>query len=256
MSREGWAEALDTVSAAHRPLIAMDFDGTLAPFQLDPSLARIAPAGVTALARLIAVPELALALITGRSLADLLTVAEIPVGTRIVGDHGAQTGYLDDAGPVVSEVALTPEQNGLLAELVNELSPLAQDGAWVEFKTTSVVLHTRPMASRQEAAALRERARAIGHRLGGIVLDGKELIEFAVIRVTKGEALARLRVDHRAGIVLFAGDDQTDETAMARLTRDDIGIRVGGGPTAATLRMADPAEFTEFLALLADRLAP
>jgi trehalose-phosphatase len=185
---------------------------------------------------------------------DLLTVAELPVGTRVVGDHGAQFGYLDDAGPVVEDVTLTPAQRAQLTALGEALDGIVGDGAWVESKPTTVVLHTRPMTSRDDAEAKRDQAREIGHRLGARVLDGKEMVELAVIHVTKGEALRRLRADHRAGIVLFAGDDVTDESAMTELTRADIGIKVGDGPSAATVRMAGPADMVAFLAALADRL--
>jgi trehalose 6-phosphate phosphatase len=243
------------MSEAHRPLVALDFDGTLAPFQLDPSKARIPPAGVDALRRLVEVPDLALAVVTGRSLSDLLAVAELPVGTRVVGDHGAQFGYLDDDGPIIQEVNLTSTQRAQLAQLGDALNALVGDGAWVESKPTTVVLHTRPMTSSAAGEAKRDQARAIGHRLGAQVLDGKEMVELAVVHVTKGEAISTLRADHRAGIVLFAGDDVTDESAMRELTRDDIGIKVGDGPSAATVRLAGPADMVVFLGELADRLS-
>jgi trehalose 6-phosphate phosphatase len=163
---------------------------------------------------------------------------------------------MDDAGPIIVPVDLTDAQRQLLGRLAAAIEPLGIGGAWVEHKATSVVLHTRPMQSRDAAADLRERARAIGQRVGGIVLDGKELIEFAVVRSTKGEAVATLRRDHRAGIVLYAGDDVTDETVFTLLTRDDVGIRVGEGTTAARWRVPDPAEMVAFLGTLADRLEP
>ncbi|MDR0432955.1 MAG: trehalose-phosphatase [Bifidobacteriaceae bacterium] len=254
MSRDHWATALDQMANAHRPLVALDFDGTLAPFQVNPSLSRIPPAGVAALRRLVAVPELALAVVTGRSLTDLMTVADLPVGTRLAGDHGAQFGVIDDAGPILEPVHLTPDQSSLLTAVMAALNELVGDGAWVEPKTTRAVLHTRPMASAEQASAKRELARQIGAELGANVLDGKEMVELAVVKATKAQALAKLRADHRAGIVLFAGDDVTDETVLTTLTRDDVGIKVGPGHSGATVRLADPAEMVQFLTDLADRL--
>jgi trehalose 6-phosphate phosphatase len=253
VKHEHWGGALDTMVGAHRPLVALDFDGTLAPFQLDSSKSRIPATGVKVLTRLVTVPELALAMITGRTLEDLLSVAQLPAGTRLVGDHGVQFGYLDDSGPVLDPVDLTSQQRQMLLALTDALGELVRDGAWIEHKTTSVVFQTRPMASRDEAAGLREQARAIGHALGAAVLDGKEMVELGIVHADKGEALARLREGHRAGIVLFAGDDVTDESAFRTLTRDDIGIKVGAGPSAARLRADGPDDLIVFLADLADR---
>ena len=76
-------------------------------------------------------------------------------------------------------------------------------------------------------------------------MEGDEVVELAVLPVTKGEALIRLRHDievrrHRRVAVLYAGDDVTDETAFARLKLPDVGIKVGHAPTVASFRVADP----------------
>jgi trehalose 6-phosphate phosphatase len=52
--------------------------------------------------------------------------------------------------------------------------------------------------------------------------------------------------------VLFAGDDVTDEDALASLGEYDLGIRVGPGDTAATVRVAGIRELAAGLGLLAD----
>jgi trehalose-phosphatase len=110
------------------------------------------------------------------------------------------------------------------------------------------------MASREAAEQIRAQARQIGVHLNATALEGKEVVELAVVKVSKGEALARLRAEHRAGIVLYAGDDVTDETVFATLGRDDIGIKVGDGASAAKLRASDPADVARFLQMLADQL--
>ncbi|KTS55261.1 hypothetical protein NS206_17615 [Microbacterium testaceum] len=47
--------------------------------------------------------------------------------------------------------------------------------------------------------------------------------------------------------MLFAGDDVTDEDALRSLGPGDLGIRVGGGETAATLRVDDIDAFVTVL---------
>ena len=52
--------------------------------------------------------------------------------------------------------------------------------------------------------------------------------------------------------MLFAGDDVTDEDALASLEPADLGVRVGPGETSASVRVQDAREFADLLAALAD----
>ncbi len=51
--------------------------------------------------------------------------------------------------------------------------------------------------------------------------------------------------------MLFAGDDVTDEDALRSLGAGDLGVRIGGGETAATLRVDDIAAFVTVLEQIA-----
>jgi trehalose-phosphatase len=247
--------ALDRLTAARRPLLALDFDGTLAPLRANPDDSRLTPSARTALASLAAQPHVTLALISGRGLQDLAARAEVPPGTILVGSHGAEAGVIDPTGALAARpFRLTEAQAARLAELAGRVDHLARDGVWVEHKPASVVFHTRPMADRAEAGRLRQAAAAIGRDLGAAVTDGKEAMELGVADSTKAGAVARLRADRGNDVVLFAGDDATDETALAALGPGDIGIKVGEGATAAGWRVDGPEAMAAFLAELASRL--
>lgn len=233
-----------TLAAAvpDRPLlVALDFDGTLAPLQNDPAASRIIPAGVELLARLHTDPALVLALVSGRALADLHVLAQVPVGTRLVGSHGAERGRTAPGGLERDEVRLDDAQRALLAELAARAAAIATEhaGVWVETKPTSVVVHTRP-ADPDVAARAEERAVAMGEQTGAHVLHGKAVVELAVQEAGKGQALAALRAETGARTVLYAGDDVTDERAFAALGADDVTVKVGTGPTLARFRVNDP----------------
>ena len=89
------AAALAALAAdpARRPLlVALDFDGMLAPLQDDPSASRILPGGVDALARLAGTPGVALALVSGRAMADLHTLAQVPRRARSSSAATARSG--------------------------------------------------------------------------------------------------------------------------------------------------------------------
>src|SRR5699024_1521202 len=89
-------------------------------------------------------------------------------------------------------------------------------------------------------------------------LRGNQVVELAVVPATKGEALTVLRAELARGAdsppTLYAGDDVTDETALATLSDGDVGIKVGDAPSVAAFRVADPNAVADVLeALLRER---
>lgn len=246
------------VSAVHhggRALLALDFDGVLAPLQDDPELSRALPESAAALRRLAEVPGVTLALVSGRAVGDLAAKADVPDGTWLVGSHGAERGRWTPEGLDRVPLAVPPEAQALLSTLRAELEA-AVDGTTgrLERKPASVVLHTRT-AARDDAERLTALALGLGSRPGVDAIHGKDVVELAVLRVTKGDALEALRTEIDADVLLYAGDDVTDERAFAVLRPDDVTVRVGPGETAARFRVADPHAMATVLAGLADGLA-
>lgn len=249
---------LSTLAAdtGRRPLlVALDFDGTLAPLQDDPAASRIVPAGVEVLARLAATPGVALALVSGRAMHDLHTLAHVPAGTFLIGSHGAERARVTTFGLDRDVVQLTDEQADRLASLGAEAAQIARgrDGVWVETKPTAVVVHTR-LAEAVDAEPAEQEAITLGERLGSGVLHGKDVVEISVLRASKGEALTALRDEIGAPVVLYAGDDVTDEHAFEALREGDVTVKVGQGATAARYRVDGPDELVDALTTLADRL--
>ena len=239
-----------------RPLlVALDFDGTLAPLRDDPTLSRVLPECVEPLRRIAASDEVALALVSGRALHDLHALAEVPVGTYLIGSHGAERARVARHGLDRDVVQLTDEQADRLASLGARASAIARgrDGVWVETKPTAVVVHTR-LAERDDAEVAEREALALGDELGSGVLHGKDVVEISVLHASKGEALQALRDELGAPVVVYAGDDVTDEHAFRALGERDVTIKVGDGDTAARLHVADPQEMTAALAALAEAL--
>jgi trehalose 6-phosphate phosphatase len=231
-------------------LVALDFDGTLAPLVDDPTAARMAPAARAAVDRLAAALQgttTRLALVSGRNLADLARCGEPPEGTYLVGSHGAETGHVGAHGVEAVPVELTDDQRHRLDELRAGLAAAVagREGAWVQDKPSAAVLHTR-LASADDTVAAQAAADAVAEHLGLHAMHGQDVVEVAVVETSKGEAVDRLRdvVGQDVGAggrarVLYAGDDTTDETAFAVLGDGDLGIKVGPGETRATHRVAD-----------------
>ena len=235
------AAALDGLAAAPRLLVALDFDGVLAPIVDVPSQARPLPGSARALAALATLPGTTVALVSGRGLADLAAVSGFGAPVRLVGSHG---GEFDDGGAVLDD-----EQRARLESLTAELATLVDGapGVALEHKPAGVAVHVRN-AGPDVAARVLDAVRAGPARHAGVdATPGKAVLDLAVLQVNKGLAIDVLRERTGADAVLFAGDDVTDETGFAVLRDGDVGVKVGDGETAAAHRVPDPPAVAELL---------
>ena len=233
--------ALDGLAAAPRLLVALDFDGVLAPIVDVPSQARPLPGSARALGALATLPDTTVALVSGRGLADLAAVSGFGAPVRLVGSHG---GEFDDGGAVLDD-----EQRARLESLTAELETLVDGapGVALEHKPAGVAVHVRNAAP-DVAARVLDAVRAGPARRAGVdATPGKAVLDLAVLQVNKGLAIDVLRERTGADAVLFAGDDVTDETGFAVLRAGDVGVKVGEGETAAAHRVPDPPAVAQFL---------
>ncbi|KJL43465.1 trehalose-phosphatase [Microbacterium trichothecenolyticum] len=247
-------EAIDKLAASDRLLVALDFDGTLSPLEDEPMDARMLPAAREAVDALVATPDTIVAFVSGRSLVDLRVIAEHDDTSRVLlaGSHGAEFWIPGEGivshGEDETDVALRDTLRGRAEDATAHL-----DGVWIEPKTFGFGVHTR----RATAEAAEEANRRVDAIVAGEAphwrrRTGHNIVEFAFRHEGKDSAIAELRERVGATAVLFAGDDVTDEDALASLGEDDLGVRVGEGPTSATVRVADIAALAVLLQQLAE----
>ncbi|MFE0800684.1 trehalose-phosphatase [Streptomyces sp. NPDC058812] len=212
-------EGLDALlTGPGRAVIALDFDGTLAPIVADPDRARAHPDAVPALAAL--APKVAsVAVITGRP-AEVAVhhggFADVPGLDHLVvlGHYGAErwdaaTGALTTPEPHPGVAAVRAELPGLL-----ERSGAGQ-GTWIEEKGHAVAVHTRRAPDPQAAFdALRAPLTDLASRHGLIVEPGRMVLELRPPGMDKGAALREYVRELDAGAVLYAGDDLGDLPAF------------------------------------------
>lgn len=233
------------VARAARLLVVCDFDGTMSPLVGDPAEATIDPHALSALRALSLMPGTTAAVLSGRGLSDLRARLGDHSRVRLIGSHGGEAESRTGV--------LSPLQLDLLDSLQHELALLADGlpGAAVERKPQGVAFHFR-RADAASAAAVLPRVVQLCDRFADVHLRrGKCVIEFAVVPVTKGDALTELRADHDPNCTIFLGDDTTDEDAFAALLATDIGVKVGPGPTLARFRVDGVAEAARLLTELA-----
>jgi trehalose 6-phosphate phosphatase len=209
-----------------KPLLALDFDGTLAPIVPEPAEATIDPRVLPLLEPL--KRRLPLAIVSGRGIDDL--TARIPLtGLDLVGNHGNEWG----GNAVDAETSAAGErrarQRQVVGEWAAELQPaLAAMGSGISFehKSVSLSIHYRQMAdpqrARNELLGLVARLRPAPE-----MIDGKFVLNLmAPGLVTKFEAIEELKARYDAGTVIFVGDDVTDERVFERAPPDWLTVRV------------------------------
>ena len=225
-------------------LVALDFDGTLAPISPHPGDARPVPGARQVLRDLLATGA-TVAVITGRDVASLLAVsgfAGVP-GLIIYGTHGAerwQAGELRRPTP-------PPGLNELRHALPALLEQACGDPAvWIEDKELSLVIHARLTGEPERVlsslhAPVTEAAAAAG--LG--VRPGREVLEICIPGLDKGTAIRELISDGTTA-VCYAGDDVGDLHAVAevrawarRTGRPALVVGVGPGGHGPVAELAD-----------------
>jgi trehalose 6-phosphate phosphatase len=248
------SQALKTLAATEHLLVALDFDGTLSPLVERAEDARSLAGSAAAVQALAALPGTTTALISGRALESLRSVAEPGPDTLLIGSHGAETW----TGAGREPFTLTGNQQSLLEAATTIIQQVVDThaGTRIEFKPAGVVLHTRTAEDDIARAAVEAARTGLAGLPGLSITDGKRVLEVSVVQADKGSGLDRLRAFTGATAVFFAGDDVTDEHAQRRLGPQDVGVKVGDGDSAARYRVASPAALTAVLEeLLALRAA-
>lgn len=240
-----------------RLVLVFDYDGTLTSLVAHPRLAHLDPALHGVLARLAAMPRVAVGVVSGRGLDDLIGM----VGLERL-SYGGSTGLeLELAGE-----RLIPAEALKSRALLDSLSVAferwlaAYPGAWVEKKPFGFTVHYRQLAS-DRIEPLRTEALALlaPHVASLHILDGPLAIEVVpAIERDKATALRAIVAHGGAGpaAVLFAGDAPNDAPALAAAAeRGGIALGIGPEPPVeAAFRLPDPAALHGLLAALADAL--
>lgn len=235
---EGEAALADTMR--QRPLLAFDFDGTLAPIVARPDDARVPPAVAHRLQRL--AQRVPVAVISGRRVHDLRPRL-LFVPWRVVGNHGAE-----DESPLQAErdaAALAPARACLAAAA----DALHDAGVVVEDKGLSIALHYRLSSDR--AAAQRAIEEALADLPPSLKTFGGKMVVNLVAAWArdKADAVAELVDASGAAAAVFIGDDVNDEPVFARDEPSWFTVRVGQDDPASAARwfLDGPADLPRLL---------
>ncbi|MGN6475033.1 MAG: trehalose-phosphatase [Mycobacteriales bacterium] len=216
-------------------LLAVDFDGTLAPIVARPEDARpVAEAnGVLAeLARRLG----AVAIISGRPAAEVAALAGIGSASavRVLGHYGLQQWH--------NGVVTSPEPApgiALARARLGDLLEGADAGVRVEDKQHSLAIHTRGASHPDiELAGLEPGLEALADACGLEAVPGRYVIELRPPGVDKGSALRDLVGQVQARVVIYIGDDLGDLPAFDVIAAMHAESALAG----LTIASVDPAD--------------
>jgi trehalose 6-phosphate phosphatase len=207
--------------ACSNMLLALDFDGTLAPIVSDPARAAMR-ATTRELLRRVAGRHPCV-VISGRARSDLRRRLDGTGVAAVIGNHG-----LEPSSVTASAQRVVRRWLPLLRERLDEVR-----GITIEGKGLSIAIHYRNAPQR---AATRRRIDGVVAELDGVrVLGGKLVVNLLPAGAPhKGSALEATRERFACDTALYVGDDETDEDVFAldqpgRL----LAIRVGRRPGSA-----------------------
>lgn len=202
-------------------LLALDYDGTLAPIVADPSLAVMRTATRALLER--ACSHYPVVVISGRAQADVRALLGAVAVRDVVGNHGIE--------PWAGTRRLVEEVRRWVPLVTERLAGCK--GVHVEDKAYSLAIHYRHSREKRRArAAIQEATRP----LGDVRIIGGKMVVNVLPRDAphKGVALERERDRWACDTAIYVGDDETDEDVFeldqpGRL----LSVRVGMKRTSA-----------------------
>lgn len=232
--------------------LLLDIDGTLLDFAATPREVWVPPELRRTLQGLLHRTGGALALVSGRALADL-DLLFAPLELPAIGGHGAELrpapGHLSDPNRTLG---LDPRLKRKLAA-VAEIGP----GVLLEDKGYSLAIHFRLAPDKGDAVQNAVTAVCAGFpELPVEVMPGKAVVEVKPRAFDKATAVVELmRLPPFAGRrPVFVGDDVTDERVFPVLPSfGGVGFSVGRDIDTAAGRFDRPADVRDWLAELLAR---
>lgn len=235
-------------------VVLLDVDGTLAPIAATPEAAAVPDDTRAAVALVAALPDVHVALVSGRGASDARRMVRVP-GIWAIGNHGCEVVAPD--GTATIDPLIAPFEDAM-ARVHRELSAVLSTvpGVIVEDKRWTLSIHVR-QADPGSVPLVQGEVDRVAAAAGLDVHHGKMVFEVRPpVRVDKGTAIVALaeRLGAQEGAAVFIGDDRTDEDGFRALRGwfpEAITIRVAppdGGATDAEFTVADTDDVRRFLA--------
>ena len=249
------SQLLNAFDKAQSRLIMLDYDGTLAPFASMPQSAVPSQDLIDLLEQLVRDKQSTVALISGRSRADLKRWFAGISNLWIAAEHGAVLWS------PVSRTWEQPHQDAsdkwkscvypILEHFVDRTP-----GSFIEEKEFSLVWHYRMADPEFGEWLANDLVANLDHMLAESpvkAIKGQKTVEVKSLWANKGRVYSRLLTsDAVPDFIMAAGDDVTDEDLFAQLPESAWTIHIGRNPSRATYYLSNPDEMIALLAQLVE----
>jgi trehalose 6-phosphate phosphatase len=226
-------------------LLALDYDGTLTSIVDDPVEALLSSSTRHLLSELARRDDVDVAIVSGRALVDLQDMVAIP-GVIYAGNHG-----MEISGPCLrfiepSAQASAPVLHEMALDLGTNLRQVP--GAFVEDKGLTLSIHYRKVVPGDVEEVWDTVLCAVEPMSDRFhITRGAKVFEvLPLVHWNKGAAVTWIeeQLGFPGALVVYVGDDATDEHAFSALDGNDVTIKVGDGTaaTAARFLLPSPAE--------------
>lgn len=217
---------IDLLGKHQKILCAFDLDGTLTPLRKRPQDTVVSPEVKRLLKRLARHPRLALAIISGRSLKDVLKLVRIK-GIYYSGNHGLELRA--PRGKTRVFYNRRDYQTVRRASRVVKKKLAHIKGVIIEDKGIMLGIHYRMVPLRRQARlveAVKNILAGLDNRHHFCLGYGKKFVEFRPrLAFSKGMVLKRImnQPGLRSAYPIYFGDDLTDEDAFKVVSRRNVG---------------------------------
>ena len=221
----GLPDFRERLAKAGSVFFGLDYDGTLAPFTEERMEAAPLEGIPDILSGLNRLQRAKVAIISGRPVDEIFKLIG-DLGLLVSGSHGYEL-YLPGAGTDITTP--TPLQTVGLDRGFAAAAEFDFEHN-IERKVASIAAHTRAVSDDQRAlieTKLLEKWRSFAFTYELEVSHFNGGIELRSTGWNKGDILLRIMKMHVSDLVVYIGDDTTDEDAFEVIEHSGIGIKVG-----------------------------
>ncbi len=249
----GWKRIESRLRSGGQLALFLDYDGTLTAIRKTPDKAILSRTAHRVLKELARMETIRLTIVTGRSMSSIRKLVRTG-DIAYAANHGFHI-LLDGKEWIHPGIAVF---SGLLSGLHREIRTVLEryPGAIIEDKKMTLSVHYRNLRNAL-VPSLRRNVHAVVRSFDPtlVITHGKKVMEIRPpVPWDKGRAvlmMLRERAVFRKPLVVYAGDDATDEDAFRSLRNSAITIKVGRErPTHARYYLKDTAEVLRFLRCL------
>ncbi len=252
---KSWKTVSAKIKKSASIFLLLDFDGTLCPIVSHPDLVEVDKDIKSILKKLNKTRGIILGFVSGRSIADIKKYLKLK-GVYYVGNHGLELKKPKSRKVEILSKDQIKESLKLLKDIAGVLRKKIKPykGVWLEDKKYSLSLHYR-MADKKNAEITKRIFDEVTYEA-----ERKKLV-----RITKGKKVFEVRPPHNQNkgtavlklkkiylkklpLLIYLGDDITDEDVFEVMSKKDLSIRIGRGEKSkAVYSLKNVKEVANFL---------